>query len=104
MPIPATTGAFAIVPCNDLAGAIGFIGLIAPHLVRLIIGSDQRRLMPASMLIGAGLLTLADLIARTIAAPADLPIGIVTALIGGPFFLFLLLRLRGNRPMTRRRL
>lgn len=82
-----------------LAGAIGFVGLIAPHLVRLLIGADQRRLMPASTLLGASLLTLADLVARTVAAPADLPIGILTALIGGPFFLLLLLRLRGDGSM-----
>ena len=79
-----------------LAGAIGFIGLIAPHLVRLLVGNDQRRLMPASALLGASLLTLADLVARTVATPADLPIGILTALIGGPFFMILLLRLRSD--------
>jgi iron complex transport system permease protein len=87
-----------------LAGAIGFVGLIAPHLVRLLVGADQRRLMPASALLGASLLTLADLVARTVAAPADLPIGILTALIGGPFFLLLLLRLRGDGSLVERRL
>lgn len=77
-----------------LAGAIGFIGLIAPQLVRLAVGPDQRRVMPLSALLGAALLSLADWVARTVAAPADLPIGILTALIGGPFFIALLLRLR----------
>lgn len=77
-----------------LAGAIGFVGLIAPQLVRLLAGPDPRRVMPLSALLGAGLLTLADWFARVAAAPADLPIGILTALVGGPFFIALLMRLR----------
>ena len=74
------------------AGMIGFIGLVVPHLVRLLVGPDHRVLLPASALAGASLLLLADLFARLILAPAELPIGIVTALIGAPFFLYLLLR------------
>ncbi|WP_273234332.1 FecCD family ABC transporter permease [Pseudomonas kuykendallii] len=74
------------------AGLIGFIGLVVPHLVRLIVGPDHRILLPASALAGASLLLLADLVARLALAPAELPIGIVTAMIGAPFFLYLLLR------------
>lgn len=73
-------------------GMIGFIGLVVPHLVRLLVGPDHRVLLPASALAGASLLLLADLFARLILSPAELPIGIVTALIGAPFFLYLLLR------------
>ncbi|MGE9296331.1 MAG: FecCD family ABC transporter permease [Puniceicoccales bacterium] len=75
-------------------GGIGFIGLVAPHIVRLAFGPDHRLLIPASALCGAILLLLADTIARTIAAPAELSIGILTALLGGPFFLMLLLKSR----------
>ncbi|MDD2057324.1 iron ABC transporter permease [Pseudomonas sp. GD03860] len=74
------------------AGLIGFIGLVVPHLVRLLSGPDHRVLLPASLLAGAALLLFADLIARLALAPAELPIGIVTAFIGAPFFLYLLLR------------
>ncbi|MCO2146995.1 iron ABC transporter permease, partial [Pseudomonas aeruginosa] len=73
-------------------GMIGFIGLVVPHLIRLVAGPDHRTLLPASMMAGAILLLLADLLARLALAPAELPIGIVTALIGAPFFLYLLLR------------
>ncbi|WP_289539014.1 iron ABC transporter permease [Pseudomonas sp. SO81] len=74
------------------AGLIGFIGLVVPHLMRLLAGPDHRVLLPASLLAGASLLLLADLVARLVLAPAELPIGIVTALIGAPFFLYLLVR------------
>ncbi|GIZ12240.1 ABC transporter permease [Pseudomonas sp. NCCP-436] len=74
------------------AGMIGFIGLVVPHLMRLLVGPDHRLLLPASALAGASLLLLADLAARLVLAPAELPIGIVTALIGAPFFLYLLMR------------
>ncbi len=76
------------------AGMIGFVGLVVPHLVRLLSGPDHRVLLPASMLAGAALLLLADLAARLLLAPAELPIGIVTALLGAPFFLYLLVRVR----------
>ncbi len=71
-------------------GIVGFVGLVVPHLMRLLIGPDHRTLVPACILGGACLLVLADLIARTLLAPLELPLGIVTALIGGPYFLFLL--------------
>jgi iron complex transport system permease protein len=74
------------------AGMIGFIGLIVPHLVRLLAGPDHRVLLPASALAGASLLLFADLFARLALAPAELPIGIVTAFLGAPFFLYLLIR------------
>lgn len=76
------------------AGIIGFVGLIVPHLLRLQLGPDHRRLLPAAALGGALLLTVGDTLSRTLLAPAELPIGILTALIGGPFFLILLLRYR----------
>lgn len=74
------------------AGLIGFVGLIVPHLLRLIAGPDHRVLLPASALAGASLLLGADLIARLALVPAELPIGIVTALLGAPFFIYLLMR------------
>ncbi|MDV9032456.1 iron ABC transporter permease [Pseudomonas sp. RAC1] len=74
------------------AGLIGFVGLVVPHLVRLLAGPDHRVLLPASLLAGGALLLFADLVARLALAPAELPIGIVTAFIGAPFFLFLLVR------------
>jgi len=76
----------------SLAGPIGFIGIIVPHLVRLLVGSDHRIVLPAATLFGAAFLILCDLLARTIMAPVELPVGIVTAMIGGPFFLWLLVR------------
>ena len=78
----------------SLSGIIGFVGLVVPHLLRLAVGPDHRLLLPASALGGALLLLCADLLARTLIAPAELPIGILTALLGGPFFLWLLLRWR----------
>lgn len=80
-----------------LTGAIGFVGLLVPHLVRLMMGADHRTLFPLSALLGASLVLLADLVARTIVVPAELPIGILTSMIGGPFFIWLLLRQRGQR-------
>jgi len=75
-----------------VAGLIGFVGLMVPHMLRLTIGPDHRWLLPASLLGGATALVLADLIARTVLAPIEIPVGIVTALIGGPFFVWLLVR------------
>ena len=74
------------------AGSIGFVGLVVPHLVRMATGNDQRLLLPASVLAGGSLLVLADTLARTIIAPQQLPVGVLTALIGVPVFLFLLSR------------
>lgn len=76
------------------AGGIGFVGLVVPHLIRLIGGADHRYVLPGSAVGGAILLVLADLLARTVVVPAELPVGIVTALLGGPFFLWLLLRFK----------
>jgi iron complex transport system permease protein len=76
----------------SVAGVIGFVGVIVPHVVRLACGPDHRSLLPVSALLGGALVVISDVIARSIVAPAELPIGIVTALIGAPFFLWLLLR------------
>jgi iron complex transport system permease protein len=78
------------------AGMIGFVGIVVPHVLRLIAGADHKMLLPASSLLGAALLVAADTVARTVAAPAELPIGILTAAIGAPFFLWLLLRRQGG--------
>ena len=78
------------------AGAIGFVGLAAPHLVRLTIGPAHRALLPVSGFVGAALLLFSDVVARMAAAPAELPIGVVTAAFGAPFFLWLLMRRRGR--------
>ena len=83
----AATGAAVAV-----SGGIGFVGIVVPHLLRLISGPDHEELLPNAALLGASLLLLADLISRVIVAPAELPIGIITATLGGPFFLWLLLR------------
>lgn len=78
------------------AGMIGFLGIVVPHILRLTAGPDHRMLLPASALLGAALLVSADTVARTVAAPAELPIGILTAAFGAPFFLWLLLRRQGG--------
>jgi iron complex transport system permease protein len=75
-------------------GTIGFIGLVVPHIVRLLTGPDHRFVLPGSMMAGAALLLAADLAARTVALPAELPVGVVTALLGGPFFAWLVRRRR----------
>jgi iron complex transport system permease protein len=87
----AATGAAVAI-----SGGIGFVGIVVPHLLRLAIGPDHRRLIPNAALLGASLLVLADLLARTIVAPAELPIGIITALLGAPVFLWILLRQRST--------
>ncbi|MEO0565591.1 MAG: iron ABC transporter permease, partial [Chloroflexota bacterium] len=79
-----------------VTGIIGFVGLIVPHLMRMLTGPDHRIVLPGSVLLGATLLVGADLLARTVVVPAELPIGIVTSLVGGPFFLYLLLRDRNK--------
>ncbi|NVO15378.1 MAG: iron ABC transporter permease [Rhodoplanes sp.] len=92
---------FAIVLVAAAAGAavaasgvIGFVGIVVPHLLRLVIGPGHRTLLPAAVLFGGVVLLVADSLARTLAAPAELPVGIVTAILGAPFFLLLLLRQR----------
>jgi iron complex transport system permease protein len=84
--------ALAVGASVAVTGIISFVGLVVPHLLRLMIGPDHRRLLPGSALLGAILLVGADLIARTLVSPAELPIGILTAITGAPFFLWLLLR------------
>jgi iron complex transport system permease protein len=76
----------------SVAGIIGFVGLIVPHLIRLIWGGDYRHLIPASMIGGASLLLLSDVVARVVLAPQELPVGIITALVGTPFFFWVLSR------------
>ena len=76
----------------SIGGPVGFIGIIVPHLVRLIVGSDHRVVLPASALFGAAFLVGCDVLARTLIAPVEIPVGVITALIGGPFFLWLLVR------------
>jgi ABC-type Fe3+-siderophore transport system permease subunit len=78
----------------SIGGPIGFVGIIIPHLVRLMVGPDHRLVLPAAALFGAAFLVGCDLVARTILAPVELPVGIITAMIGGPFFLWLLIRKR----------
>lgn len=87
--VAAATGASVAV-----SGGIGFVGIVVPHLLRLFIGPDHRYLLPACALLGACMLLLADVASRTIVAPAEIPIGIVTAFAGAPFFLWILLRRR----------
>ena len=78
----------------SVSGIIGFVGIIAPHIVRIIWGNDHRFLLPMAMITGCGFLILADLAARTVVSPTELPVGIVTAFCGAPFFLILLSRAR----------
>ena len=78
------------------AGLVAFVGLITPHVLRLLIGPDHRRLLWASALYGAIFVVLADLVARTVLSPTEIPLGVVTGIVGGPFFLFLLRRARGT--------
>lgn len=82
--------ALGVGACVAASGTIGFVGLVVPHLIRLLLGPSHRILLPAAALGGASLLLSADLFARTVAAPAELPIGAVTAVVGVPFFLYLL--------------
>jgi iron complex transport system permease protein len=89
--VAAATGAAVSV-----SGVIGFVGIVVPHLLRLLIGPAHGVLLPASMMLGAALLLCADTVARVLAAPAEVPIGIITAAIGAPFFLALLLRQRSS--------
>ncbi len=78
----------------SVGGPIGFVGIIVPHLIRLVVGADHRLVLPASVLFGGAFLVVCDVAARTVIAPLELPVGVITALIGGPFFLWLLLRKR----------
>ena len=80
--------------CVAIGGCIGFVGLVTPHMLRLLLGSDHRRLMPASMLGGACFLLLCDLAARTVVRPVELPIGVVTSIIGAVVFVVIFARTR----------
>ena len=73
-----------------VSGLIGFVGIIVPHAVRMLGGPGYRRILPLTAVLGGGFLCLADLVARTVLAPAEVPIGVVTALVGAPFFLLVL--------------
>jgi iron complex transport system permease protein len=88
------TGALLAGAAVSVAGVIGFVGLITPHILRVLLGADHRWVLPASFAGGAVLMVLADLAARTVLAPEEIPVGAVTALLGGPFFLYLLRRER----------
>ncbi|HEV3474829.1 MAG TPA: iron chelate uptake ABC transporter family permease subunit [Actinomycetota bacterium] len=84
------TGALLAAAAVSVAGVIGFVGLMTPHILRLVLGADHRRLLPATILGGAVFMVLADLAARSLVPPEEIPVGAVTALLGGPFFLYLL--------------
>ncbi|MDQ0316914.1 iron complex transport system permease protein [Amorphus orientalis] len=86
----------AVASAVAVSGVIGFVGIVVPHVLRLVTGPDHRYVLPGSALLGGALLLAADSVARVIVAPAELPIGIVTALFGAPFFLWLLMRRRGG--------
>ncbi|TCV96195.1 iron complex transport system permease protein [Luteibacter rhizovicinus] len=86
--------ALAVGASVAMTGVVGFVGLVVPHLLRMVWGPDHRLLLPASAIGGAALLVAADTLARSVVAPAELPIGVLTAIVGGPFFFWLLLRNR----------
>lgn len=89
-------GAYLAGVCTSAVGIIGFVGLVVPHIARLLVGSDYKYLLPLSMLGGATFLLLTDTLARTLVAPVELPVGTIMAVIGGPFFLYLLRRSRNH--------
>jgi iron complex transport system permease protein len=88
------SGSLATGAAVSIGGPIGFVGIIVPHLVRLVVGADHRLVLPTSTFFGAAFLIACDTVARTVMAPLEIPVGIITAVIGGPFFLWLLLRRR----------
>lgn len=90
--IAFAVAAFITAIAVSLSGLIGFVGLIVPHAVRLVFGPDHRQLLPLSGIVGAIFLVVCDTLARVIVAPAQLPVGVVTAIVGGPFFLVLLIK------------
>jgi iron complex transport system permease protein len=79
-----------------VSGLIGFVGIVVPHLVRLVVSSSYRVILPLSVVVGAAFLVLADVLARTILSPAELPIGVVTAFVGAPFFALVLRTTRSS--------
>jgi iron complex transport system permease protein len=92
----ATLGTAAVV---SVSGLIGFVGIIVPHTIRLVSNASYRIIMPVSMIGGAAFLILADVVARTVQSPAEVPIGVVTAIVGAPFFLFVLTSRRAQRAL-----
>ena len=88
------TGAIMTAGAVASAGMIGFVGLIIPNMARMLVGPDYRRLLPVSVILGAGFLTLCDMLARTAFAPSEIPAGAITALIGAPFFVYMILKQR----------
>jgi iron complex transport system permease protein len=88
------TGALLTAAAVSVAGVIGFVGLMTPHILRLVVGADHRRLLPASFIGGAAFMILADVAARSAVRPEEIPVGAITALLGGPFFLYLLRKQR----------
>ena len=87
-------GSLLTAAAVSMSGLVGFVGLVVPHAVRLVLGADHRLLLPASALTGAAFIVLADLLARTLLAPREIPLGVITAIIGAPFFIYLLRRHR----------
>jgi iron complex transport system permease protein len=87
-------GSWMTAAAVSVSGLVGFVGLVVPHVVRLALGPDHRLLLPASTLVGGVFLVLADLVARSLMPPAELPVGIITALVGGPFLIYLLRKSR----------
>ena len=87
-------GSLLTAAAVSMSGLVGFVGLVVPHAVRLVLGADHRLLLPASALSGAAFIVLADLLARTLLAPREIPLGVITAIIGAPFFIYLLRRHR----------
>jgi iron complex transport system permease protein len=92
--------ALAVGVSVSLSGIIGFVGLVIPHLIRVMFQPDNRLVLPASIFGGSILLILADLVARTLVSPSELPIGVVTGLVGAPFFIFLLMRAKSKQELT----
>ncbi|MCZ6780679.1 MAG: iron ABC transporter permease [Nitrospirae bacterium] len=90
------TSAFLTGAVVSVSGMIGFVGMLIPHAVRMVIGADHRLLLPASAVVGGTFLMAADTVARTIMAPAEIPVGVVTALVGGPVFVYLLMYRKGG--------
>jgi iron complex transport system permease protein len=85
-------GSMMTAAAVSISGLIGFVGLMIPHITRLLIGPDHRILLPASVIVGALFLVVCDAIARVVTGAAEMPVGVITALAGGPFFIFLLRR------------
>ena len=84
--------AFLVAACVSVSGTIGFVGLIIPHCIKLLVGSNHKYVMPISYLAGASFMVICDTISRTIANPTEIPVGIITAIFGTPYFIFLIYR------------